>query len=134
MSAIVQKMPKSLVSQEKPTDEAATGAKSPVKPRRDERKSYRCTVPEARRSCELKVKANVLPVSLVNESKRGFAVLIDRLDGLKIGDKAQLHTDMGWFAVRIVYINKVARPEYAASKCDSWFRLGMKKARSSFLF
>ena len=84
------------------------------------------TVPQARQSCELKVGANVLSASLVNESKAGFAVLIDRLDGLKVGKKVELHTNMGWFMVRIVYISKVAPPRDAAPECDSWFRLGMK--------
>ena len=83
-------------------------------------------MPQARQSCELKVGTKVLSASLVNESKGGFAVLIDRLDGLKIGKKVELHTNTGWFTVRIVYINKVAPPENAAPECDSWFRLGMK--------
>ena len=59
--------------------------------------------------------------------------MIDRLDGLRIGKKVKLHTDMGWLTVRTVYINKVARPENAAPECDSWFRLGLKEARSFFL-
>ena len=74
-----------------------------------------------------------MSASLVNESKDGFAVLIDRLDGLKIGKKAELHTDMGRFTVRIVYIDKVGQPIDAAFKSDCWFRVGMKKARSFFL-
>ena len=83
-------------------------------------------MPQVRQSCELKVGANVLSASVVNESKTGFSVLIDRLDGLKAGKKVKLHTNMGWFTVQIVYINKVTPPRNAASECDSWFRLGMK--------
>jgi hemerythrin len=41
------------------------------KPRRDDRKSCRCTVPKERQSCELKVGANVLSALLANESKHG---------------------------------------------------------------
>jgi len=72
-----------------------------------------------------------LSASLINESIDGFAVLIDRLDGLKVGKKVELHTNMGWFKVQIVYINKAARPNDAAPECDTWFRLGMQiKQRS----
>ena len=134
MNPIAQKMPKSLVFEEKPTHETMADTKPSAMPRRDERKSCRCTVPEARRSCELKVGADVLPASLANESKTGFAVLIDRLGGLKRGDKVKLHTDKGWFTVRIVYIKEVTQPEYIDLKSDSWFRVGMKKARGSLLF
>lgn len=95
MNPIVQKIQEILVSKEGPTDEAITGTKPLLKPGRDERRSDRCMVPQARQSCEFKVGANVLSASLVNESKDGFAVLIDRLDGLKVGQKVKLHTNIG---------------------------------------
>ena len=63
---------------------------------------------------------------LVNESQGGFAVLVDRPDGLKIGKKVELRTNMGWFMVRVVYINKAARPINAAPGCDSWFQAGVR--------
>ena len=116
-----------------PTDKTTTGTKPSWKPSRDDRRSCRCMVPQARQSCELKVGANVLPASLIDESEGGFAVLIDCLDGLKSGKKVKLHTNMVWFTVRIVYVNKAAGPAHADPKCDSWFRLGLKKASSSFL-
>ena len=103
-------------------------------PSRDDRKSCRRTVPEARQSCELKVGADVFPALLVDESRGGFAVLIDRLDDLESGKKVKLHTDMGWFTVRIVYVKKVVRPAHSNSTCDTWFRLGLRKARSFLLF
>jgi hypothetical protein len=114
--------------------QAAAVEKLPCAPGRDERKSVRSQVPEARRSCELKIGADVLPALLVDESRGGFAVLIDHLDGLKSGKKAKLHTDMGWFQVRIVYIRKTARPSFSNSKSDTWLRLGLRKKRSFFLF
>ena len=89
-------------------------------------------MPKVRQSCELKVGIRVLSALLVNESHGGFTVLIDRLDSLTVGKKVELHTDMEGFMVRIIYINKVARPKDAAAKCDSWFQLGMKKIGGSF--
>ena len=62
---------------------------------RDDRKSTRNQVSKARQSCELKVGTGVVPALLVDESRGGFAILIDRLEGLKRGKKAKLHTDMG---------------------------------------
>jgi hypothetical protein len=127
MDPIAKKMPDVYVLEEDSTDEPiVTATKSIAKQRRDDRKSSRCTVPPARQPCELKVGANISSASLVNESKDGFAVLIDRLDGLKVGKKVELRTDVGWFMVRIAYINQVAPPRNAAPKCDSWFRVGMK--------
>jgi hypothetical protein len=129
MNAILQKVRKLLVSEEEPTNKATTGTEPDAKPGRDERKSCRCRVPKERRSCELKVGDNVLSALLANESKRGFAVLIERLGGLKVGEKAELHTEWGWFKVRIVFINEVAPPEDADPKCASWFQVGMKVRR-----
>jgi hypothetical protein len=126
MNPIVQKMPKSFVFDEGLTDKAISGTTSLSKPGIDDRKSSRCNVPPARRSCEVKVGSNVLSASLLNESKDGFSVLIDRLDGLKAGKKVELHTNMGWFTVQVVHITKVTPPRNAAPECDSWFRLGMK--------
>ena len=126
MKRIVQKVPESFVFDEGPTDEAIPGTKSAAKPSRDERRSCRRTVPQDRQSCELKVGNKVMSASLENMSDGGFSALIDCLDGLKIGKKIELRTKMGWFKVRIVYINQAARPKDAASECDSWFRLGMK--------
>lgn len=110
-----------------PADEAMAGPKPIGTPRRDDRKSCRNVVPQARQSCELKTASNVLPALLVNESQGGFAVLIDGLDGIKIGKKVELHTDMGWFTVRVIYASKVASPNNVAPKGDAWYRLGIKK-------
>jgi hypothetical protein len=116
------------------TDKATTGKEPPAKLGRDERKSCRCKVPPARQSCELKVGSNVWAASLVNESKRGFAVLTDHLNGLEAGEKVELHTDKGWFTFRIIYIKEVSTPQDAAPECDSWFRLGLKKTGGLFSF
>ncbi|MFZ1933447.1 MAG: hypothetical protein WCB27_24545 [Thermoguttaceae bacterium] len=127
MDQIAKKMPDVYVLEEDSTDEpTVTGTKSIAKQRRDDRRSNRCNVPPARQSCELKVGANVRSASLVNESKDGFAVLTDRLDGLKVGKKVELHTDIGRFTVRVVYIQNVVPPRNAAPECESWFRVGMK--------
>jgi hypothetical protein len=67
-----------------------------------------------------------LSAVLANESKRGFAVLVDRLDGLQVGEKLELHTEWGRFKVQVVFINGVAPPEDAAPQCASWFQIGMK--------
>jgi hypothetical protein len=118
------------------SSDAATPAKETIAQLgRDDRKSTRCNVPPARQSCTLKVGGNLAPALVVDKSAGGFAVLIDNLDGLKVGTKSELHTDSGKFKVRIVYINKVARPLNApAGSPDSWYRLGTKKQRSFILF
>ncbi len=127
MNPIAEKMPGLYALEEDSTDEpAGTGTEPIAKPLRDERRSCRCTVPQARQPCELEVGTNVLSASLLNESKDGFAILVDRVGWLKAGKKVVLRTDAGAFMVRIVYIKEVAPPRNAANKCDSWFRVGMK--------
>jgi hypothetical protein len=113
-------------------EEAAPTVKSISKPGLDDRKSPRCPVPPARQSCELKVGGKVLSALLVNESEGGFAVLIDRADGLKVGKKVELRMGTRSSTVKIVYIRKVARPQNVAGEGDCWFHLGMKKASGSF--
>jgi hypothetical protein len=113
---------------------AAVLQKKSCAARRDDRKSDRNRVPEARQSCELNVGDNLIPALLMDESRDGFAVMIDRLEGVKSGKKAKLRTDAGWVNVRIIYITKAAPPAYSDPKSDCWFRLGLRKARSFFLF
>jgi hypothetical protein len=126
MNSILQKVRKLLGSKGKSTDNAATGTEPPTKRSQEERRSGRCRIPKEQQSCELKAGTSVLPALLANESKRGFAVLIDRLDGLKVGDKVELHTKWAWFKVQVVFINEAAPPEDAAPECASWFQVGMK--------
>ena len=101
---------------------------------RDDRKSCRNPVPEARQPCELNVGDSIMPALLIDESRDGFAVMIDRLEGVKSGKRAKLRTDAGWVKVRIIYITKVAPPACSNPKSDCCFRLGLRKARSFFLF
>lgn len=111
-----------------------TGTKAKTKPTRDDRRSRRYNVPKDRQPCELKSKDSAWPVLLVNESESGCAVLTDRLNGLQNADKVELRTDKGWVTFRVVYIKAAARPEYAPTKSDTWFRLGLKKANRFFKF
>jgi hypothetical protein len=120
------------VPQGQAAERTAPGEEPAVMLGRDQRKSSRQPVPSSRQPCELKVGANVISAVLVNESQGGFGVLVSSLEGVKIGKKAQLRIDAGWFTVRIVYINKAAPPQKTDVKCDAWFRLGLKRAGRFF--
>lgn len=111
-----------------------TGTKVKTKATRDDRRARRYNVPKDRQRCELKAKGSVWPAFLVNESASGCAVLIDRVDGLHIGEKVELHTDQGWLKFRVVYIKAATAPESSGTKSDKWFRLGLKKASGLFPF
>jgi hypothetical protein len=95
---------------------------------REDRKSNRWKVPKDRQSCELKIGSKVFSASLVNESTEGFALLVDGLNNLKIGQKVEIHTYQGWCTVRIVHLNEVAPPKDVPIESESCLRLGMKKA------
>jgi hypothetical protein len=56
--------------------------------------------------------------------------LIDSRNGLRVGQKVHLHTHLGWFTIRLVYIAEVARPkdvELGNSDGASCFRLGCSR-------
>ncbi len=114
--------------------EAAVVPRKPGAARQEDRKSPRYPVPEARQACELRVGADLLPALLIDESSGGFAILISDLEGLKPGKRIRLHTDMGWYKVRVVYVNRAAHPTHSDPDCECWFRLGLRKARSFRLF
>ena len=100
------------------------------KPIRDQRKSFRCAVAEARQSCELKVGPIVMPASLVDESSGGYAVVVDRPTGLDVNQTAELRTDAGWYAVRVVHITKVQPRQYegvSLTRPGPWYRLGLRR-------
>ena len=66
---------------------------------------------------------------LLDESAGGFAVLVHHPPALSVGQPAQLHTDSGWFEVRIVNVREAAPPE-GGSEADPtgpepWFRVGL---------
>jgi hypothetical protein len=102
----------------------------------EQRTSFRCTVADTRRHCELIVGADVLPAQLLDESAGGFSVLVDRLDGLGIDQEAELRTDSGWFAVRVVYVTEVALPDADGATADQQtpgFRLGLLRRSETAL-
>jgi hypothetical protein len=85
----------------------------------NQRKSSRYPVSVARTRCELRVNSQILPAMLLNESHSGFGVLVGKLPSISRNQRAQLHTDCGWFDCRIVHVMEVvptkAIPELEAA-------------------
>jgi hypothetical protein len=103
---------------------------------RDHRESFRCPVTDARRHGELTVGSEVLAARLLDESAGGFAVLIDRLAGLEVGKTAELSTDAGRFAVRVMHVTQVDSTEADGEPADQqppFFRLGLLRAGEAAL-
>ncbi len=67
----------------------------------DNRKSFRCKVPDARNDGELQIGEVRLPVQLLDESSGGFAVTADGPIELEEDTEAVLHTEIGSFKVRV---------------------------------
>jgi hypothetical protein len=101
---------------------------SPVVPAgSNDRKSDRQKVPPHRQSCQLKLGDELLPALMLDTSEGGFGLLISGRHDLKLGQKAPLHTDRGWFTIRIVRIAEAVRPKVAAAETSDGgpcFRLG----------
>jgi hypothetical protein len=104
----------------------------------ERRQSFRCAVDDVRQQCALKVGAELLPAKLLEESAEGFGVLIDRPPAIEIGQNAELHTDGGWFSVRVMRVTEVEPPEDAEPSADTaeeaeadappvCFRLGLRR-------
>ncbi len=97
----------------------------------EQRTSFRCTVPESRQFCELRIGSTLLPAILMNESAGGFSVVVDRPPGLDVGQTAELHTDTGWFAVCAVHVAPVVPTEdddaATDEEPDQRFRLGLSR-------
>ena len=110
-----------------PTAKTVRVVKPSVRSGRCRRKSIRRVVPLSRQSCKLVVGDRVLPASLVNKSRGGFAIWIDNIEGLKTGEKVRLHAGQRWFTTRVVYVREIAASPDSHSKGDSWFQLGLKK-------
>jgi hypothetical protein len=74
---------------------------------RDYRKSCRRATSVATFHCELMLGSLVLPAMLLNESKKGFGVLVSGMPSIAPNQRAQLHNYRGWFDCQIVYAMEV---------------------------
>jgi hypothetical protein len=94
----------------------------------NQRRSYRCRVAELRRDCQLLVDGVTIDGKLQDESVGGFAVLMPHTVQVALHQTIQLHTDCGWFHVRIVYIREILPPkgvDMDAEGANPWIRLGL---------
>jgi hypothetical protein len=132
MNPTPQEVDRPVSAETEPAAKATAGAALPAESGRAARKSARVRVQRVLQPCELRVEANTLPAALMNESRTGFAVLLDSSDGLKIGGKVELRTEAGWVTGEVVYIRKVASC-LPSSSCDSLFQVGAKKTRCFFV-
>jgi hypothetical protein len=95
---------------------------------RDQRRTFRCAVTDARQSCQLKVGSQVFSATLQDESAGGFSVLVDRSTGLQIDQTAELHVNAGWFEIKVVHVMEALPPEGAnLAEQGPWFRLGLRR-------
>ena len=96
----------------------------------NQRRSFRCKVVDAGRLCQLIVGADVLSARLLDESAGGFAVAVDRLAGLEVGQTAELRTDTGHFSVRVANVAETTPSEDANAPAEEQhrsFRLGLMR-------
>jgi hypothetical protein len=94
------------------------------------RKTVRCMVDDSRRQCELCVDARRMTTWLQDESTGGFGVLVEGLAGLEVGQTAELHTDTGWFVVRVMHIQAIDSSELEGIEGEeqgTWYRLGLAR-------
>jgi len=95
----------------------------------NQRKSFRCPVPNSRREAELRVRRRRLPVRLFNESSGGFAAWANRDPGVKVDEVAQLFTAVGRFEVRVAHVAQLAPAEVGQHGAEPLFRIGLERLR-----
>jgi len=103
-------------------------------PETDNRKAFRCNVPESQQEAVLCVGRRRLAVKLQNESAGGFAVWCRRSPRIGPDDKARFFTSFGKFEVRVAHVAAVEsdlpgeEPEgnQAPSTSPSGFRIGLE--------
>jgi hypothetical protein len=74
---------------------------------RDYRKSLRHATPASCAWCELTLENVVLPALLLNESRKGFGVLVAGMPLISVNQSAQLDSYLGCFDCQIAYVMEV---------------------------
>jgi hypothetical protein len=93
----------------------------------DQRKSFRCAVPDSQQEAELRVRRRRFVVRLFNESSGGFAALTDRDLGVAAGDILTLVTRCDQYEVRVAHVTPI---EPTPTEGDgAVFRLGLERLR-----
>jgi len=100
----------------------------------ENRRSFRCNVPESQREAVLRVGRRRLAVRLYNESAGGFAVWCERDPALAPDDRARLFTVFGTFEVRVAHVGELESDppaeepdgESPPSTPPSRFRIGLE--------
>ena len=92
----------------------------------DDRHWSRARVPDADRSCEVKMGDQVFPARLLNKSAEGFGVLVACPDCPRVGQQVQLQTEKGWLPIRVVYVQAMQNKdaELGERHPGPYFRLG----------
>jgi hypothetical protein len=98
-------------------------------PAHNKRKSARFLVMKSRQQSMLYVDKQAFPVHLVDESLGGFAVLINRNPGLRVGEVARLQTDNGLFDVRMIRLSRADSSGNIESNSSdgpsTWYVMGL---------
>jgi hypothetical protein len=106
-------------------------------PETDNRKAFRCNVPESQQEAVLCVGRRRLAVRLQNESAGGFALWCERDPRLEPDDKARFFTSFGKFEVRVAHVAEVEpdlpgeglEGDLASSTPQGGFRIGLELLR-----
>lgn len=101
-----------------------------MNPRRedtDQRKTYRCRVPEGQEHAELQVGRQRTPIRLFNESAGGFAALVEGNPGIKMDDVLELITGMGRFEARVAYVSQVMQASSGKKHGEPLLRIGLER-------
>jgi hypothetical protein len=81
----------------------------------------------------LRIGKQKVPVWVLDESARGFAIVADRHPGVAADDVARLCTDSGWHEVRVVRVSSyepaTADNEASSENAQRRFRVGLERLR-----
>ena len=93
----------------------------------DQRKSYRCRVPQGQEHAELQVGRRRTPIRLFNESAGGFAALVEGNPGIKVDDVLELITGTDRFEARVAYVSQVMQASSGKKQGEPLLRIGLER-------
>ncbi len=93
----------------------------------EQRRSYRCQIPDERQEATLKVGRRRFRVRLFNESAGGFAAWLQCDPKLEVDDLVELSTDAGSIEARVAHIAQVDLVAKGAPSHGVVFRVGLER-------
>ena len=91
-----------------------------------QRRSFRCSLPDAQQDAVLETGQRRFAVRLLNESIEGVAVWVEGSPGVEADEVVRLSTTFGRFEARVVHVVQLAPAQTGGERGKPQFCLGLE--------